>query len=144
MTTDREASRRLLHHGVLLGLSTATYAAALAAVAGLQSADDQAAIAARQPSVDAIATLARRNDALAARLDRAAADYSALAAGYGPMAERITGLETEIDALAGVVAKVDRTASSLPSRVAIVRSVKSAPAASRPTTHATTGASGAR
>ncbi len=143
MTTERGATRRPLHLGVLLGMSAATYATALASVAAIQSSTDLATLDERQPAIDAITTLGRHNDELAARIDRAATRYDAVAGTYAPLVDDVASLEAAIDKLAGTVAGIGRTSASLPTRVSIPRSVRAAPAAPRPASHATTGASGA-
>jgi hypothetical protein len=123
-------------------VSAATYAVTLAGVAGLQAADDRARIEAQQPSVDALAVLTSHNDDLATRLDRSATVYDALAAGYDPLVGNLATLETRIDELSGTVAAIVRSSANLPSRAPIGTSVRAAPKSSRPTSHATTGASG--
>ena len=143
MTTERGAGRRPLHLGTLLGVSVATYAAALATVASLQSSTDRAVMAERQPAVDTLASLGRHNDELTARLDHAATRFDAVAGGYAPLVHDLGSLEASIDDLAVTVAGIARTSAALPTRVTIPRTVRAAPAASRPTSHATTGASGA-
>jgi hypothetical protein len=126
-----------------VGLSAATYATALAAVTGLQSASDQAVIAARRPAVESLAAMRLQNDAATARLDRARERYDALAGDYAAVASDVSAFEDAIGQLSDVVAKVARTSASLPDRAALRTSISASRPASRPTVHATTGASGA-
>ena len=142
--TTEPTNRRQLHLGALLGISTAAYAASRAVVAGLQSVADRARFGERQPTVDAVEAMRRQTDALGSLLAGAARTYDAVAAGYDPLVADLTGLEAEIDELVTTVAGIARTSASLPTRVAMAPSVRAAPTVSRPTTHATTGASGAR
>jgi hypothetical protein len=69
--------------------------------------------------------------------------YDRIAASYGPLADVLEGLSTRVDDLASTVGRIDRSSAALPARVAVPRSVRASAPASRPATHATTGASGA-
>lgn len=140
MATD---GRRGLHVGVLVGISTAAYAAALAGVASLQSASDAALIAARDPIARTVASVRSDGDALERRLRGAADRYSSVAGDYSDLGPAVDDLELKLDALAVMTGRIGASAAQLPARVALP-SVGSAPGrAAPPVTHAVTRASGA-
>lgn len=137
-------ARRPVHLAVLLGVCTGTYAVALAGVTALQSVADQAVIADRAPAVDAAHAAATAHDGLEAGLDDAARRFRALAARYDELGQRIGSYETALDALAARTDAITESVAALPSRIQLP-SPPSIPAAvprTRPTVHATTGASG--
>ena len=140
MGTD---GRRGLHLGVLVGVSTAAYAAALAGVTTLQSTADRALIATRDPITDTVEAVSSDHDALERRLSEASDEYSRIAGDYARLGPAITDLEATLDTLDATTRKVGASAAQLPGRVALP-SVRSAPGrAAAPTTHAVTRASGA-
>ncbi|HET9085179.1 MAG TPA: hypothetical protein VFN41_12335 [Candidatus Limnocylindrales bacterium] len=140
MATD---TRRGLHIGVLVGVSTAAYAAVLAAVTTLQSAADGALIAARDPIARTVASVASDHDAIERRLGVATERYSGIAGGYAHLGPAIDDLELALDQLAATTRRVGASAARLPARVALP-AVGSAPSrATAPRTHAVTRASGA-
>jgi hypothetical protein len=135
-------ARRALHIGVLLGVSTTAYAAALTGVTALQSAADRALIAARQPTARITAEVSAAHAGLEARLREATDRYTVTARRYADLEPAIGDLESTLDDLATVTERITKSAAGLPTRVALP-AVRSAPApAARPTTHAVTGASG--
>src|SRR4051794_41703210 len=78
-------ARRGLHVGVLIGVSTAAYAATLAGVTTAESTADRALIAARDPIAEAVAAVASDYDALERRLGAPPDHYSRSARDYaGP------------------------------------------------------------
>lgn len=140
MATD---ARRGLHLGVLVGLSTAAYAAALAGVTTLQSATDGALIAARDPLARAVDAATSDHDVLEYQLRGATDRYTSIAGEYADLGPAIADLEVTLDELAAVTARVGESAARLPSRVALP-AVRTAPGrVAPPTTHAVSRASGA-
>ena len=140
MATD---ARRGLHLGVLVGVSTAAYAAALAGVTTLQSATDGALIAAREPVARTVDAVASEHDALEYQLRGATHRYTTIASEYADLGPAIADLEERLDELAKVTRRVGASAARLPARVALP-AVRGTPArVAPPTTHAVTRASGA-
>jgi hypothetical protein len=136
--------RRPLHLVVLVGASTAVYAASLAGVAAFQSADDRALTERQAPAADAVTRLRDGHDGLEATIGRAADAYSQAAAGYDALTPRIQEAETALDQLAERVHAIGGTAQALPGRVSlppISRSVITTTGA-KPKTSGSTGASG--
>jgi hypothetical protein len=132
-----------VHLAVILGLSTSAYAIALAAVATLQSAADTDLIAARAPA-DAAAVVADwEHDRLESHIERAALRFAILAGRYDESTRTVAEVEDDIDALAERTAAIHASAAALPVRISLP-SLRMAPlpAAPRPRTHATSGASG--
>lgn len=139
MATD---ARRGLHLGVLVGVSTAAYAAALAAVTSLQSAADGALIAARDPIARTVTSVASDHHVIEGRLGVATERYSRIAGGYADLGPAIDDVEHALDQLAATTRRVGVSAAQLPARVALP-SVRSAPGrVAAPATHAVTRASG--
>jgi hypothetical protein len=130
------------HLGVILGLSTGTYALTLAAVTGLQSSAEAATRMERAPTIAAIEAMAADHDRLTARLDAARAAYEAAAGVYGDAGLQIADLDDRHDALAAAVSEVSGTASSLPSSVTLPPISRSVARVAAPASQATTGASG--
>jgi len=129
--------------GMLLGASAAVYAVTLAGVAALQSGDDAALAARRQPYLDAVAERRASNDALESALVRADAEVRALGDLYARTGNDVAAYETRLDALAALVAEVQGTAASLPARISLPSvSVSTSVGSRAPTTTARTGASG--
>jgi hypothetical protein len=140
MATD---ARRGLHLGVLIGVSTAAYAAALAGVTALQSATDTQLLTARDPIARTVGGVASAHDMLEHQLAGATDRYSSLAGQYAAVGPTIADLELTLDQLAATTRRVGASAAQLPARIALP-AVRSAPGrVSPPTTHAVTRASGA-
>jgi hypothetical protein len=128
---------------VLVGLSTAAYAGSLASVAALQSAAEASTVAERAPAAAALADAIARNDALAARLRDAASTQAEAAAAYDRLTAQIAAHEKALTSLAAKVAAVDGSSRSLPTSVAMPRSVRVVvTSGGGQTRHATTGGSG--
>jgi hypothetical protein len=142
MTERRAIPRVPAHVLVMLGASTAGYAAILAGVAGLQSRADAEAIAARAPAVDGVSRISAGHDRLAEALDVARAEYQRTANAYLAAGGSLDALEQAVTALAGRVAEIDGVSRTLPSSVRLPAVRQSVPSARTSTTHATTGASG--
>ncbi|HTK45312.1 MAG TPA: hypothetical protein VL749_08165 [Patescibacteria group bacterium] len=140
--TERQPARIPAHVFVMLSASTAVYALVLAGVAGVQSRDDAALAAARDPVARAIEQVAAGHDELGDRLDRARAGYAAAAQAYGAAGGAFTTLHGHLDALAAAVAKVDGVSRSLPTTIRLPSVRSSVSGGGAPTTHATTRASG--
>jgi hypothetical protein len=139
MRTD---PRRATHLGVLIGLSTAGYAATLAGVTTLQSASDRSTIEDRRPLVRVATDAAAHHDALEQVVRDATDRYAEIAGRYAGLGPAIGDLEGDLDALDVVTHKITDSAASLPTRVKLP-AVGPAPApVAAPRTHATTGASG--
>ena len=139
MGTD---ARRGLHVGVLVGVSTAAYAATLAGITTLQSASDATLIAAREPIARTVDSVASDHGALERQRHGATDRYSTIAGEYAALGPAIDDLELSLDRLAAMTRRVGASAAQLPARVALP-SVRSAPGrAAPPTTHAVTRASG--
>ncbi len=145
MTSVRMLSRLPSHVWVLLGASTAGYALLLACVAGIQSRDEAAIAASRQPAADGIVVLAAGHEALIARLDMARAEYAVIADAYASSGGRLDALHGQVGKLAAMVAEIDGVSRSMPTSVKLppVRSsVSSVSSVKVPRTQGTTGASG--
>lgn len=134
--------RRPWHLGAYLGLSIGAYAALLAAVTGVQSVADAAAVAAREPGLAAAAGLAADHDRLERALHAAGDAYGAAATRYEDYVARLAALDDGVGALATIVAEVEGSAASLPARVSLPSVARSVAPAQAPAVHATTGASG--
>jgi hypothetical protein len=136
-------TRRPIHMAVLLGASTAAYAASLAGVTALQSAADRALIDGQTPAMDAAARIGDGHDQLETELAAASKRYAESAARYETLVSTMATMESALDDYAGHVATVTGAARTLPARVSL-------PAVTRTTTvtvvqprvRATTGASG--
>jgi hypothetical protein len=134
--------RRVLHIGVLVGVSTTAYAVALAGVTTLQSTADRALIAARGPIDRAARDLALRHDLLERTIGDTTARYAEIQDRYSRLGPAIADLESNLDGLATVTQRITHTAAQLPTRVALP-AVRVEPAAgSAPRVHAVTRASG--
>jgi hypothetical protein len=129
--------------GMLIGASAAVYAVSLAAVSGLQAGSDAELIARRQPWLDQVAQARAANDKLEAALLRAVDQAKALGASYGRAGDAVAAYEARLDALAALVADVEGTVASLPSRISLPKvTVRGAVRSARPATSSTSGASG--
>jgi hypothetical protein len=135
-------TRRPHHVGVLLGLSAGAYAITLAGIAGLQSATDQATIAAREPTQVAAEALAAEHDRLEAELAAARRSMTSTGEGYDATVALMTDLQARLDALAAAVGDLEGQTLALPTRLSLPSAPRVPAAASRPATQATTGASG--
>jgi hypothetical protein len=132
---------------IILGVSTALYAASLATVTGLQSVQDQAA---REGNAGLAASLSEARgarEAVELDLRLAGAAYNRHIDGYEDVRARADLLAAEVAELAALVESVNGAAARLPAGGAIATSiaprvVRIAAPAPAPATHATTGASG--
>lgn len=142
MTERRSVSGLPAHVLVLLGASTAGYAAILAGVSGLQSRADAALIEAQAPATAGVAHLISGHEALQAALDGARSEYGITAQAYTSAGSVLDAFEAALADLATTVAQVDGVSRSMPARVHLPSVRQSAGSGSVPTTHSTTGASG--
>ncbi len=136
--------RRPLHLVVLVGASTAVYAATLAAVTAFQSYDDRTLTERQAPAADAVTRLSVGHDRLDATIGRAADAYDQAAGRYDALAPRLQEAETALDQLAGRVQAIGGAALALPGHVTmppISRTVIRTTSA-KPKTSGSTGASG--
>jgi hypothetical protein len=134
--------RRVLHIGVLMSVSTAAYALALAGVTTLQSTADRTLIAARAPVDRSVRDLALRHDLLERAVRDSTSRYAEIQDRYARLGPAIADLESNIGDLATVSQRITHSAAQLPTRVALP-AVRVAPAAaSAPRVHAVTSASG--
>jgi hypothetical protein len=129
--------------GMLLGASAAVYAVTLAGISVLQAQDDSAVAARRQPFLDAIAERRAANDALEASLVQADATVRALGGFYAQAGDGVAAYEARLDELAALVAEVQGSAASLPTRISLPKVTVSTSVGTRaPATSTRTGASG--
>lgn len=133
--------RRPLHLAVVVGVSASMYAVSLAAVTGLQSAQNAHIDADHAPVADVVDRLDAANNDLETRLGAAGAAFDASASAFSAVADRVARFEARLKVLAGTVATIHGSSVSLPSSIAIPR-VSAAQPVSRPTVHVTTTASG--
>lgn len=139
----RSAEARRPHHvGVLLGLSAGAYAVALAGVTGLQSATDQATIAARQPAMATVEAAAAEHDRLEAELADTRAALAGAGRDYDAQAARVADLQARLETLASAVGSLEGATLALPTRLSLPSAPRVPAAVSRPATQASTGASG--
>lgn len=134
-------TRRPIHLGIAVGVSASLYAVSLAAVTGLQSAQNGQTSTALMPFATSADGIDQANGDLEARLVAARAAFDASASSFSEIAAAVPDFEARLKALAGTVAKVHGTSISMPSSVAIPRVSSSGPV-SKPSVHATTSASG--
>lgn len=132
---------------IILGVSTALYAASLATVTGLQSGQDQAAREATAGLADSVAEARGAREAIELDLSLAGAAYNRHLDGYADVRARADLLAAEVAELAALVESVSGSAARLPAGGAIASSitprvVRVAAPAPAPAVHATTGASG--
>jgi hypothetical protein len=140
MRTD---PRRALHLGVLVGVSTAGYAASLAGVTMLQSASDRATIGAREPLVRTTAVVAADHDAVEQVMRDATDRYTEIAGRYAALDPGIGDLEKTLDKLDILTHHITDSAASLPTRVKLPAVNPAQAPVAAPRIHAVTGASGA-
>lgn len=128
---------------MLIGASAAAYAVTLAGVSGLQAHSDAAAIARREPWLAQVAESRAANDELEATLVAAGAEAKALADEYATTGVALSGYQDRLDQLAVLVAEVQGSAAALPARISLPKvTVRGTVRSSRPSTTATSGASG--
>lgn len=138
--TDR---RRPVHLAVLIGLSTSTYAIALAGITALQSASDARLIADRAPAARAADQMTTGHDRIEDSLEATERAYQLAAGRYARLAPAMTDMETDLDRFGHRVSKVSGAANALPGRVRLPSLSSSTRVVTRTTVvHATTGASG--
>jgi len=141
-------ARRPLHLAVMIGASTAVYAASLAAVTAFQSSDDRALMQRQAPAEDAVTRLRGGHDRLERSIGQAADAYGRAAGNYDALTPQLVDTESSLTDLAGRVATITGAARSLPSKISLppisrtVVRTSSTGATSRPKTSASTGASG--
>ncbi|HEX7471591.1 MAG TPA: hypothetical protein VF323_00785 [Candidatus Limnocylindrales bacterium] len=135
--------RRPIHLAVAVSVSASLYAVSLAAVTGLQAAQNSQIDADHAPMVNAVAQLDAANNSLEARLGAAGTAFNVSASAFSAVADRVAKYEARLKVLAGTVATIQGSSISLPSSVALPRvSVSGSRPASKPTVHVTTTASG--
>ena len=145
MTRTMTDARRPLHLAVMIGASTALYAASMAGVTAIQSDNDRTLMLRQSPAEAAVTRLRAGHDELEAVIDRAANGYAEAAGGYDALTPGLTDMETSLEQLAGRVKTVSGAARALPRQVSmpvIQRTVVRVVTTSRPKTSAKTGASG--
>jgi hypothetical protein len=128
---------------MLIGASAAVYAVTLAGVSGLQAQSDAAAIARREPWLAEIAESRAANDKLEAILIAAGSEAKDLADEYAATGVSVSAYQARLDELASLVAQVQGTAAALPARISLPKvTVRGTTRSTRPSTTATSGASG--
>ncbi len=136
-------SRRPLHVGVALGLSTGVYAVSLAVVTGLESDRQASEASAVVSTAEAVRVLRDGSDRLAAGLADAAETYDAVAARYERLVRSLDALDGRLERVASTVGGIEGASVSLPTRVALPSVGRAGRVAvPPPPTNATTGASG--
>lgn len=131
-----------LHLPIAVGLTTGLYAVSLAGVTALQAQADGAAVAAQQPSADAIRGLTAQRAALERDLAQTVAALNNAATLYNGSLGKAAGLRSAVTALAGEVQAATGASvyvlngGGLPGAVRPVTAAAAAPAV-----HATTGGS---
>lgn len=139
----RVEPRRPLHIAVVVGVSAGAYAASLAGVTALQAASERSLAADYAPAAAAIDQLRSQHDAMDTRLAGGATAYDRAAAAYDQVAGDLAAYEKQLGTLAKQVARAKGSASWMPTYGGSLPSVgRSSAPASRPTSHATTCASG--
>ncbi len=129
--------------GMLIGASAAVYAVSLAGVSALQSSSDAALDAQRQPYVDTVANARTANDRLEAAILQVDRETRSLVAAYAATGDDLTAYQGRLDALAALVADVQGSAASLPTRISLPRvSVHTTAVSAAPRTTTRTSASG--
>jgi hypothetical protein len=137
--------RRLpAHLAVLVGISAGAYSIALAGVTALQSMADAAVIAQRRPAEQTADVAAQQHDAIDRSVAGVFERYARLVDRYDQVGIHLSVVEASLDDLATRAAGLSTSAATL--RVtpfSLPRVSPSVPrSAPRPTTHATTRASG--
>jgi len=135
--------RRPLHLAVMIGASTAVYAASLAAVTAFQSSDDRALMQRQAPAEDAVTRLSAGHDRLEASLGKAADTYDRAAGGYDALGSQLAGTEDSLNQLATHVQTISGAARALPGSISLPTVSRTVTrTTTRPATTASTGASG--
>jgi hypothetical protein len=137
-------ARRPLHLAVMVGASTAVYAASLAAVTAFQSNDDRALTQRQAPAENAVSRLRAGQDRLETSIGQAADAYDQAAGSYDALGPRLLDTESSLTDLAGRVQAITGAAQALPGKIslpAISRTVIRT-TTSKPKTSGSTGASG--
>ena len=134
-------TRRPIHLGIAVGVSASLYAVSIAAVTGLQSAQNQQASDAYAPLTTSADQLDSANADLEAGLASARAAFDASAASFSDVAARVPAFEARLTSLAGTVTKIHGTSVSLPTGAALPR-VSGSGTVAKPPVHVTTSASG--
>lgn len=137
-------ARRPLHLAVMIGASTAVYAASLAAVTAFQSNEDRALTQRQAPAEDAVARLRAGHDRLETSLAQAADAYARAAGGYDALAPRLLDTESSISDLGGRVEAITGAAQALPGTISLppISRTVIRTTSSKPKTSGSTGASG--
>ena len=130
-----------LHLPIAVGLTTGLYAVSLAGVTAIQAQTDGAAVAAQQPSADAIRGLAAQRAALEADLAQTVATLNRAGTLYNGSLTRAAGLHAAVTALAREVQAATGIAARVPTGGSLPRVVGTVAAAPAPVAHATTGGS---
>jgi hypothetical protein len=142
--TDRtDALRGPARTGLLVGTSSALFAVTLAAVASFQQDAEDATAAARAPALAAIVQRSDQVDTLFGSLDKRARLERAAVDGYAGLADGLSRLDASLEALGGEVDAVTGAAAALPDRIRLPSLSVPRTVQRPPSTHATTGASGA-
>lgn len=136
--------RRPLHLAVMIGASTAVYAASLAAVTAFQSSDDRALMQRQAPAEDAVTRLSTGHDRLEASIGQAADAYDRAGRGYDALTPQLLGTEDSLTQLAARVQTISGAARALPAAISLppISRTVIRTTTSRPRTSASTGASG--
>lgn len=137
-------TRRPIHLGIVIGISTGVYALSLAGVTGLQSGQNAQLAADRGPASDVAARLEAANAALEARLSAAQAAFDASVSSYSAVSDDLATYEGKLNALGKTVGSLVKGASvsvSLPKGGSLPR-VSSGGSVAKPPVHTTTAASG--
>jgi hypothetical protein len=127
---------------VLAGLSFGAYTASLLSVTNLQSASDAATIELRAPAAEALTGLDAGHGSIEQRLAEARARLSRAGGAYADTTATLQDLQARIDALIASVDRLEVGTLALPTRLDLPAAPGVPAAVPRPTTHATTGASG--
>jgi hypothetical protein len=135
-------ARRPLHVAAFLGLSAGAYAIGLAGVTALQADSEAMVLLDRVPTERSIAEIVAQHDALETGADRAARSYADAVRGYDTLSGTLAEVEAQLATVADIVGSVQGATAALPTRVVLPRVTRTVTAASQPTVHATTAASG--
>jgi hypothetical protein len=134
--------RRPIHLGIAVGVSASVYAVSLAAVTGLQSAQNAQIAADFAPAAAAVDRLDAVDSDLEARLEAASAAFDDSASAFSTVADQVPALEARLKDLAGTVSQIQGTSISIPSGGALPRVPKAGGVVAKPPVHTTTSASG--
>jgi hypothetical protein len=135
-------TRRPIHLGIVIGLSTGVYALSLAGVTGLQSGQNAQLAADRGPAADVATRLEAANADLEARLAAAQSAFDASASTYSSVTDDLASYEGRLKALGETIGGLVKGASvSVPTGGSLPR-VSSGGSVAKPPVHTTTSASG--